>query len=139
MMYESSIQPLEPALYSELFEGNRKEFIVELSQQLDLIEEQAQGPYLTGPSLSQADAFLFPCFCLLVKTLPEHFGWQEWTTESLFWKRPRLHAWYELMQYEKAALETATRVGSALERFDLTQIEVDAPTLSRRTIPRHAA
>ena len=40
---------------------------------------------------------------LFAKTLVPHFGWTEWTAEALFYQRPNLHAWFMLMQYERAA------------------------------------
>ena len=42
---------------------------------------------------------------LFAKTLVPHFGWTEWTAEALFYQRPNLHAWFMLMQYERAAEE----------------------------------
>mmetsp|Transcript_18479 Transcript_18479/g.46280 ORF Transcript_18479/g.46280 Transcript_18479/m.46280 type:complete len:204 (-) Transcript_18479:386-997(-) len=140
-LFGESIAPFEPAVYApELTLEERARAIRALSQSLDLVEEAVRGPMLTGKSLSIADAHFFPSMCLLHKTLPTHFGWSEWTEEAIFWKRPRLHAWFELMLYEPAARKAERKVAIALSRLrvDWDQIAAPIPTASFRTFARHA-
>lgn len=70
---------------------------------------------------------------------PCSFGWTEWTDEALFWRRPRLHAWYELMQYERGAQEVKEAVSSRLAEIvvDWSQLELEVPTARLRTFPKH--
>ena len=58
-----------------------------------------------------------------------HFGWYEYTTDALFWKRPRLHSWFELCSYETPCVQAAARIEEALQAIDYwPSISVDVPT-----------
>jgi hypothetical protein len=88
------------------------------------MESKLRGPMLCGPAAAASDATLFPSMCLLHCTLPAHYGWTEWTEEAIFWKRPRLHAWFELMQYDRAARKAQGLVEAAVE-----EMQVQSPLL----------
>ena len=135
-----TIVPLLPKIYMpSVAESERKDAIEGLSRALDVLEETAIGrPYLTGRSLSAADAALLPSMILCEKTLPEHFGWTEWTDEALFWRRPRLHAWYEVILYERAARQAEQQIAARLEEVDFSVLAMDIPTAHLRTFPKHA-
>jgi len=140
-LYDESIAPFEPAVYQPgLVVDDRKSAICSLSKSLDMVEGVVRGPMLSGASLSTADASLFPSMCLLQMTLPTHFGWTEWTEEAIFWKRPRLHAWYELMMYEEEARAAERQVAAALDalQVDWEQVAVEVPTARLRSFPKHA-
>ena len=79
---------------------------------------------------------LFPAICLMELTLPAHFGWEEWTTEALFYKRPKLHAWFEVMRYETPAAAAEQQVAAWLARqgVDWQRLALDCPTRKRRSV-----
>eukprot|EP00962_Isochrysis_galbana_P037091 scaffold12924_cov125-Isochrysis_galbana.AAC.10 len=134
-IYEQKIAPVEPAIWTPDF-AQRQDAIIELSLGLDALEEQVKGPLLTGRQVTSADGLLYPSFVLYFNALPQHYGWTEWTSEALFYKRPRLHAWYELMGYERrmpasAAEESVRSLVSELS-FEWAQ---PVPTLSHRGVP----
>ena len=53
----------------------------------------------------------------------------EYTTDALFWKRPRLHSWFELCSYETPCAQAAARIEEALQAIDYwPSISVDVPT-----------
>ena len=54
-------------------------------------------------------------------------GWEEWTDAALFWKRPNIHAWFELMGYEKAAEEAARELDASLSEVDWSALSLDVP------------
>ena len=85
---------------------------------VDTLEGAALGTMFTGGRPGAAAAEVFPSLVVLEQVLPQHFGWKGWTEEALFWKRPRLHAFFELMKYEPVAQEiqkTLTEKIAALE------------------------
>jgi len=140
-LYSELIAPFESAVYAPgLVVDDRKDAICTLSRSLDVLEGAVHGPLLSGASLSMADAQLFPSMCLLHQTLPTHFGWEEWTEEAIFWRRPRLHAWFELIQYEPVARQAKQKVATALDalQVDWAQIAMEVPTARVRTFARHA-
>ena len=158
-LHTSKIEPLCPAIWAPKH-PDREGAIQNLSLALDTLEVAAQGPLLSGRDFSPSDAEVFPTFCLLSSTLPLHFGWEEYTTEALFWKRPRLHggpaprtptrsppahrptvpplaAWFELCNYEKPCREASDRIEAALQSIDWSGIAIDVPTNGlRRPIAR---
>jgi len=137
-LYQDRISLLEPAIWdSECTESERVSAIQELSDALDVLEVEAIGVYLAGKRVSRADGIMFPSFCLLTHTLPTHFGWTEWTDEAIFYKRPRLHAWWELMQYKPPARKLAERIRQDVDALQI-RWGVPVPTLARRTLPKHA-
>ena len=139
-VHSSSVAPLVPTIYTpDVPEIERKTAIEDISRALDLMEEAAQGPLLAGSKLSLADAVAYPSIALCSLTLPDHFGWEPWTEESMFYRRPRLHAWYELISYEKACREAEKQIRAKLEEVaDLAKIAVDVPTSKLRDFPKHA-
>ena len=140
-LHSETIVPLAPATYLEgMAPADRRNAIEALSRSLDSIEEAARGPMLTGKEPMLPDASLFPSLVVLEQTLPTHFGWTEWTDEALFWRRPRLHAFFELMKYETPAREVEREVAdriAALE-VDWEQLAFEVPTSSLRKYPKHA-
>ena len=115
-LHSAEIAPLTPMIYEEEVSLDERRAAIEgLSRSLDTLEENARGPWLTGGGLSRADATIFPSMALFSQTLPVHFGWTEWTDEALFWRRPRLHAWFELMQYERPCKEAQRSIAARLE------------------------
>lgn len=134
-IFEEKIAPVESAIWTPDFE-ERKDAIIELSLGLDAIEHEVKGPFLAGRQVTAADGILYPSFVLYHNALPAHFGWEDWTSEALFYKRPRLHAWFELMGYEKrmpaaAVQEQVDKLVSELS-FEWAQ---PVPTLSYRGVP----
>ena len=120
-LFEERIAPEEPAIWeSEQPAEERAESLVRLSLGLDALEAEACGPLLAGGSPTAADGLIFPSFCLYYEALPSHFGWEEWTDEALFYKRPRLHAWFELLRTETGA--------GRRRRMDLGMDETIFPT-----------
>jgi len=141
LLHAESIAPNLPAVYeTSLSTEDRRAAIIALSNSLDRVEEKVVGPLLTGSQPSPADALLFPSVVLLEQSLPIHFGWTPWTNEAIFWRRPRLHAWREMMDYETSAREAAESVAALLaeEDLDWSAVRVDVPTSKLRTFPRHA-
>ena len=139
-LHTEEILPRENSVWlSELSRDERREAICGLSQSLDLIEETVGGPLLAGNRCTIADAMLFPSMALLEQTLVPRFGWTEWTEEALFYRRPRLHAWWELMHYEDAAVRVEELVTSKLQdmSIDWDQIAFDVPTSRIRKFPAH--
>ena len=135
-LYEAQIAPLEPAIWSAEYASSRQDALRELARALDLLEEAVVGPMLTGPQITQADVRIFPAVCLLHHALPTHFGWTEWTDEALFYRRPRLHAWWELMLYEPAAEKVAADIGADVQTLAISW-GVDVPTSGVRDFPKH--
>lgn len=130
-IHAKGIAPLRPAVWSSEF-PDREDAIKTLSDMLDQLEvasSASSGPLLAGSSFSSCDAQCYPTFCLLSWTLPKHFGWYEYTTDALFWKRPRLHSWFELCSYETPCAQAAARIEEALQAIDYwPSISVDVPT-----------
>ena len=138
-LHSSSIEPLCPAVWTREY-SDRTSAIQQISLALDELELASAGPLLTGSEFSLCDAECFPSFCLLSSTLPEHFGWYEFTTEALFWKRPRLHAWFELCNYERPFREAASHIEAVVKDIDYwSTIEMDVPTNNLRTSARRDA
>ena len=132
----ATIAPLHPAVWSSEFSG-REDAIMQLSEVLDELEASSSGPLLTGDAFASCDAQCFPTFCLLSWVLPRHFGWTEYTTDALFWKRPRLHAWFELCSYEQPCCDAAAKIKGALEAIEYwPAISVDVPTNTLRKLAR---
>lgn len=136
-LYEAQIAPLEPAIWSADYASSREDAICELSRALDRLEEAVAGPMLSGQQIREADQLIFPAFCLLHHTLPSHFGWTEWTDEALFYRRPRLHAWWELMLYESSAQEVTDDIRAHVEGLSISW-GVEVPTSGLRDFPKHA-
>ena len=132
-MHSSGIASLTPKIYQpQTTTEERVNAIRNLAVSLDELEAVAVGPMLTGKHLSLADAAFFPWIVLFEKTLPLYFGWEEWTEEAIWWKRPRLHAWYELMSYERAAREAQRTIEEGIAGIDMTALSVDVPTSTLR-------
>ena len=130
---EEQIEPLTKKIYlPDIQEEERIAAIHDLSRALDRLEGIAQGPMLCGKGPTLADASLFPSVTVLEQTLPTFFGWTEWTEEALWWRRPRLHAWYELIQYERPAKVAWRTLVARLEGLDLEALAVDVPTSGLR-------
>ena len=130
--YTSRLAPLEPAIWMSDY-AERPSAIVSLSKELDALEDLAVGPLLAGPHLTRADAALFPSVALLDATMPSHFGWTEWTEEALFYQRPRLHAWWEMMLYEPEAARVAQLVRDDVEALEISW-GVAVPTAKARGV-----
>jgi len=134
-IYEDKIARLEPAIWAPDFEG-RAEAIIELSRGLDALEEAVKGPLLAGKQPTAADGLLYPSFVLFSAALPVHYGWKEWTSEALFYRRPQLHAWFELMAYQKKikapTVEEQVRALVSELSFEWAQ---PVPTLAYRGVP----
>lgn len=143
-LYKAEMLPFISAVYDpNLSESSRKESIEALSRSLDLLEEAAVGPRLAGMNISVADTVIYPAMSLLQQTLPQHFGWSEWTPEAIFYKRPRVHAWMtmlELLPDTKVWEEAREAVTARLAGLELnwTALAMDVPTLKLRKIPAHA-
>ena len=135
-LHATSIAPLLPAVWSSEF-PDREDAIVKLSAVLDELEASSSGPLLTGDTFASCDAQCFPTFCLLSWALPRHFGWTEYTMDALFWKRPRLHAWFDLCTYEEPCREAAANIERELEAIEYwPEISVDVPTNKLRRLAR---
>jgi hypothetical protein len=134
-IYQQKIAPVEPAIWTPDFE-QRQDAIIELSLGLDALEQQVKGPLLTGRQVTPADGLLYPSFVLYFNALPQHYGWADWTSEALFYKRPRLHAWYELMGYERRIPASAAeeRVRELVSELSF-EWAVPVPTRSHRGVP----
>lgn len=138
-VHAESVAPQMPKIYLPSVPSDERKTAIEgLSRSLDVLEEAASGPMLAGSRLSVADATIFPAIALCAQTLPEHFGWTEWTNEALFWKRPRLHAWWELMSYERACKAAEQQIVARLQDIDFSSIAIDVPTSQIRSFPKHA-
>ena len=124
-VWAESVAPPLPAIWDPAH-ADRADAIRELSLGLDALEQRASGLYLAGP-LSVADARLFPSVCFMHRVLPEHYGWEEWTEAAIFWKRPKLHAWFELMSYEKTAAAAARELDAGLGEVDFAAIAIEVP------------
>lgn len=139
-LHDDMLAPLVPPIFDASFtKDDRRAAIEDLSRSLDIVEEVAQGPLLTGRDITSADATLFPVMALCSLTLPNYFGWTEWTDEALFWRRPRLHAWFELFMYERAAKNCEMQLSARLGELDLAALAMDVPTSKLRTFPKHTA
>lgn len=135
-LHATSIAPLLPAVWSSEF-PDRKDAIIKLSIGLDELEVSSSGPLLSGDAFASCDAQCFPTFCLLSWALPRHFGWEEYTTDALFWKRPRLHAWFDLCSYEEPCRDAAAKIERELEAIEYwPEISVDVPTNKQRKLAR---
>ena len=137
--YETSLAPLERALWSppQADDAPLDATVRSFSRELDELEVTVTGPFLVGKAFGAADAILFPSLCAYNLVLPAHYGWQEWTDEALFWKRPRLHAWFELMGRELGAASACAIVAEAVSQQSF-EWAVETPTNGCRTIPAHA-
>ena len=64
---------------------------------------------------------------------------EAWSDEALFWRRPRLHAFFELIRYEPVAREVERSVIARLNDLDVdwSSIAVEVPTSNLRKIPRN--
>ena len=135
-LHATRIAPLRAALWSSEF-PDREDAIVKLSKVLDELEASSRGPLLSGADFASCDAQCFPTFCLLSWALPRHFGWTEYTTDALFWKRPRLHAWFDLCGYEEPCCDAAAKIERELEAIEYwPEISVDVPTNTLRRLAR---
>ena len=98
LVHNNEVAQMAPKIWSpSIQEEERVDTIKSLAQVLDTLEDLAVGPMLAGKKVSLVDSVIFPSMAALESTLPQHFGWTEWTDEALFWRRPRLHAWWELI------------------------------------------
>jgi len=137
-LHAETLAPLAPKIYMASVPADERKAAIEgLSRSLDVLEEAARGPMLAGGQLSVADALCFPSVALCAQTLPRYFGWSDWTAEALFWKRPRLHAWWELMSYERPCATTKKIIVARLEEIDFSALAIDVPTSRIRTLPKH--
>ena len=137
-VHAEAVEPRVLKIYTPSAPKEERRAAIEgLSRSLDELEEVVRGPMLAGSDLSAADAVLFPSIALCELTLPVHFGWTEWTDEALFWRRPRLHAWWELLQYESACKAAKRIIRSRLEEIDFSALAMDVPTSQLRTFPKH--
>ena len=140
LLHAEEVAPRIQEIYSQgTEEEERVVAIEELSRKLDLLEEKAKGPLLSGSKPTIADAMLFPSFTLFELTLPSYFGWEEWTEEAIFYRRPRLHAWFELFSYERAAKAAKKAVSDGVASLDLSAMAVEVPTSRKRKYPRHTS
>ena len=138
-LHSAAIKPLLPKIFTpSLPDDERRTCIEGLSRALDVVEEATCGPLLVSSKPAAADAVLFPSILLVELTLPEHFGWTEWTDEALFYRRPRLHAWRELLAYERAARAAEEQVAELVAKLDLSAVAMDVPTSRIRSFPKHA-
>ena len=136
---DNELLPTLPKLYlPSLGADERRAAIEDLSRSLDVVEENVRGPLLAGSEPSLADAALLPSIIVCERTLPQYFGWTEWTDEAMFFRRPRLHAWWELISYEKAARQAVERVSERLEAIDWQAVAIDCPTSKIRDFPKHS-
>ena len=139
-LHSESILPLEHRIYlPDVSPDDRKAAIVAIARALDVVEEAARGPLLAGSKCTLADASFFPSMALFANVLVPHFGWTPWTSEALFYRRPRLHAWFELMKYEAAAVEVEEAVGAQLQALQVNweAVAMEVSTSRIRTFPRH--
>lgn len=139
-LHSESIMPLEHRIYlPDISPDNRKAAIVAIARSLDVVEEAARGPLLAGSKCTLADASFFPSMALFAQVLVPHFGWTPWTSEALFYRRPRLHAWFELMKYEAAAVEVEEAVEAKLQALQVNweAVAMEVPTSRIRTFPSH--
>ena len=138
LLYTEVARELVPAIFSaDESEETRVAAIETVSCKLDVLEETIKGPLLTGSKPTVADAIVYPSMALFELSLPKYFGWEEWTNEALFYRRPRLHAWYELFNYERAAKTDRKALVQGVGEMDLLALAVEAPTSAKRTFPRH--
>ena len=135
-----TILPLSAATHStSMPPAERRTAIEDLSIALDEVEETAVGPLLSGARTCSADVELFPTLVLLEQTLPQHFGWTEYTDEALFWRRPRLHAYFALMKYEAPAKQVERELTERIMALELPWDEMafEVPTSQLRKFPKH--
>ena len=91
-VHQSELVAALPKIWSPQVEKAERIAAIEgLALSLDRAEALVVGPMLTGKQLTVADSTWFPAVAALDMTLPQHFGWEEWTDEALWWRRPRLH------------------------------------------------
>mgnify|MGYP006105463611 CR=1 FL=1 len=139
-LHAESIVPLEERIFlPDVPLDERKEMVVAVARSLDFIEEAVSGPMLAGSRCTAADASLFPSIALFEQTLVPHFGWTPWTDEAMFYRRPRLHAWRELMQYEQAAVQVEEQLANKLKALNWDDLAVEVPTSRLRKFPSHTS
>lgn len=134
LVHNNEVAQMAPKIWSpSIQEEERVDTIKSLAQVLDTLEDLAVGPMLAGKKVSLVDSVIFPSMAALESTLPQHFGWTEWTEDALWWRRPRLHAWFELFLYESAAREAKKTIEARLAELNLEALAVDVPCSGLRT------
>jgi glutathione S-transferase len=84
----------------------REEKLKQLVYQLDVVEATCKGPYMAGLEVTGADATWLGTMVFLTEILPRVFHWG-----SVFQGRPKLAAWWALMQQDPAAAKVRRKRG----------------------------
>ena len=121
---------------SEGFVGSTKSDVKPMQSQC-VCPRHGPPRRMSGDPLSLAPLFCKNLFIRRSRCAPDR-TWICCRSSPLFWRRPRLHAWWELMRYERAAKEAEVSVAAMLEAVDFSSIALDVPTSQLRTFPKHA-
>jgi glutathione S-transferase len=84
----------------------REEKLKQLVYQLDVLEATCKGPYMAGLEVTAGDATWLGTVVFLTEILPRVFHWG-----NVFQGRPKLAAWWALMQQDPAAAKVRLRHG----------------------------
>jgi glutathione S-transferase len=84
-----------------------------LAKQLDVLEGYVVGPYVCGEEMSYADTALVPTVVFMAYILPKFFGWP-----GLWEDRPKLEAWWKLMNADADVQRVVQEVEGGLRSWD---------------------
>jgi glutathione S-transferase len=108
------INSIQGCMYKPMeSKSERASQIGQLAKQLDVLEGYVVGPYCTGEVMSYADTALVPTFVFMNFILPKFFGWP-----SLWEERPKLEAWWKLMNQDEEAKQVINEVEEGLKSWD---------------------
>lgn len=109
-LHDQYVTPIQACLYRAMSGEEREEKLKQLVYQLDVVEATCKGPHMAGLEVTGADATWLGTMVFLTEILPRVFHWG-----SVFQGRPKLAAWWALMQQDPAAAKVIDEVRGGLE------------------------
>lgn len=109
-MYVSGTQA---CMYKAMGIEERADKLRTLHNLLNYFERMLDGPYVCGSQMTLADATLFPTFVFFLHILPSRFGWRD-----VFDGRPKLRAWWEVIEADGHATRVIGEIKSVLRTWD---------------------
>lgn len=110
------INSIQGCMYKPMdSKSERAAQVGQLARQLDILETYVIGPYVTGEEMSYADTALVPTVVFMEYILPKFFGWP-----GLWEGRPKLEAWWEVVQEHVEVRRVVEEVRDGLKSWDVS-------------------
>ena len=108
------INSIQGCMYKPMdSKSERAAQVGQLAKQLDVLEGYVVGPYVCGEEMSYADTALVPTVVFMAYILPKFFGWP-----GLWEDRPKLEAWWKLMNADADVQRVVQEVEGGLRSWD---------------------